>query len=244
MKQSGFTIVEVIIVVVVIGILASITSIGVTSWQHRTSTAAVKSDLQLVSSSMQSYLNFNNYYPPNFDGTGFVSSNKVAVSLYTNTGTTLVYTGLSPDQNAQLFLNTCNAILNPLSNVTTCEFAGKNSGAKVHVKGTSGANEIWNSPISEADIAISPGCNSECTDALAELIATFEAQGGQWDVNIPNSEVAMPEPTVMISGQADRYCAEGHASSKPEISYYVNSTTKQVTQGVCDRTGLGYPSAP
>lgn len=243
MKRNGFTIVEVIIVVVVIGILASIAALGWTNWQYRSAKSAVKSDMQLAASSMQSYLNFKNYYPPNFDGTGFVSSNNVAVSLYTNTGTTLVYTSLTPDQNAQLFLNTCNAILNPLTNVTTCEFAGKNNGAKVHVKGTSGANEIWNSPINKSAVTITP-CDSACTAALTSLKSNFESQGGQWPVIVPNNEVAMPEPTEVISGQADRFCAEGHASSMPEISYYVDSTTKKVTQGVCNRTGLGYPSVP
>lgn len=244
MKRNGFTIVEVIIVVVVIGILASIVALGWTSWQYRTASNAVKSDLQLAASSMQSYLNFNDYYPPNFDGTGFVSSSNVSVSLFTNTQTTLVYTGLTADQNAQLFLNTCNALLNPLANVTTCEFEGNNNGAKVHVKGTNGANEIWGSPIASTDVQISPGCDATCNTALNQLKSIFQAQGGTFPVVIPPNEVEMPAPTVMISGQADRYCIEGHASEQPSISFNVNSTTKKVTAGVCNRTGLGYPSIP
>lgn len=242
LKRAGFTLIEVVTVIAVLGILAVIATLSFGAWQTSVATNSVKSDLQLASSSMQSYLNLNSYYPPNFDGTGFISSKNVAVSLYTNTGTTLVYTSLTPDQNAQLFLNTCNALLNPLANVTTCEFEGNKSGAKVHVKGTSGANEIWDSPIAPGDVAISPGCDATCNAALTNLKNIFVAQGGTWDVVIPESEVQMPAPTEMITGQADRYCIEGHSSTDPSIGFYVDSTTKTVTEGVCDRTGLGYPS--
>ena len=60
---KGFTIVELVVVVVVIGILSAIVTLSYGSWKRSTISAQLKSDLSNVSVVMENYRNFNNIYP-------------------------------------------------------------------------------------------------------------------------------------------------------------------------------------
>lgn len=60
---SGFTIVEMIVVVTVIAILAGITIIGYGAWQQNIAKDQMKSDLNALRSSMEAARNFSNAYP-------------------------------------------------------------------------------------------------------------------------------------------------------------------------------------
>lgn len=62
-KQTGFTIVELLIVIVVIGILAAIVITTFTGVQKRARDSERKSDLQALSSQMEVYFADNSKYP-------------------------------------------------------------------------------------------------------------------------------------------------------------------------------------
>lgn len=59
----GFTIVELVVVIVVIGILATISIVGYGGWKTRTITNQLKSDLNGVAAMMKNARNFGNGYP-------------------------------------------------------------------------------------------------------------------------------------------------------------------------------------
>lgn len=61
--RLGFTAVELVVVICVIGILASIMIIGYGNWQKSITIAQLKSDLNGVTAAMEDYRNFNNIYP-------------------------------------------------------------------------------------------------------------------------------------------------------------------------------------
>lgn len=86
MKHKGFTIVELIIVIIVIAILASITVIGYGAWRERSAKTEVMSDLNNAALAMNNYRNFNtNGQPPSSLGaTGFKASPNVDVSMPIN----------------------------------------------------------------------------------------------------------------------------------------------------------------
>ena len=67
MKQHrilrGFTIIELIVVIVVIGILATVVIVGYGSWRQNIATSNVKSDLTNLGTAMNSARNTNNGYP-------------------------------------------------------------------------------------------------------------------------------------------------------------------------------------
>lgn len=81
---SGFTIVELAVVITVIGILAGITTIGYGNWRERSAKTEVKSDLLQVASSMENARNFNNAYPSTIPS-GFEASPDVTISIVSAT---------------------------------------------------------------------------------------------------------------------------------------------------------------
>ena len=81
--QKGFTIVELLIVIVVIGILAAITIVSFNGVTNRAKTAAINSDLSNVNQLIQLYQSTNNAYPTSIsqlnNGVGFTPSNGGAI---------------------------------------------------------------------------------------------------------------------------------------------------------------------
>lgn len=63
-KNSGFTIVELLIVIVVIGILAAITIIGYTGLTARANDSQRLSDITALSKALELYYNTEGQYPP------------------------------------------------------------------------------------------------------------------------------------------------------------------------------------
>lgn len=82
-KQKGFTIVELLIVIVVIGILAAITIVAYNGIQQRTHQTVVQSDFSSSGKKLEEYriLNTGNAYP--YNATMFVASGvKFSVKSY------------------------------------------------------------------------------------------------------------------------------------------------------------------
>lgn len=78
MKTRGFSLVELLTVIVVLVILASLTTLFISNWRDSAAETEVKNDLVNAVSAVESYSNYNSGYPANqasFD------------SLYTNTKT-------------------------------------------------------------------------------------------------------------------------------------------------------------
>ncbi len=234
LRGKGFTITEMIIIIGILGILAALVIVSLGSWQRTQATSSVKSDTQQAISALQSYKNFKGSFPPNLAGTGFAASRDVALTLSTNAPSIGVYQDLTGSQNAQLFLNACNANLFTTPNNTACSFQGNGTGAKIHAKGTNGSNTIWNSPIEQSSLSL--GCGSQqaaCNQAISDMISQFSSQGGVFPIIVPGNTTALPEPTQQPNGPANRYCIEGRASNYPDIVYYALSDNTTITAGPC-----------
>jgi prepilin-type N-terminal cleavage/methylation domain-containing protein len=72
--KKGFTIVELLVVIVVMGILAGITVIGYGAWREGSAAKVLKSDLNNVKTAMVSARNFGSGYPtaPSFSGSNAI----------------------------------------------------------------------------------------------------------------------------------------------------------------------------
>jgi len=62
-KQTGFTVVELIIVIVVIAILVGVTIVGYGAWRKGVAESAMESDISQATSQIESYRQWNNTYP-------------------------------------------------------------------------------------------------------------------------------------------------------------------------------------
>lgn len=236
--HRGFTVIELLVVAITIGTLAIVGVISYGDWKRRTVSTAVQNDVVGASASLATNMNFKNSYPPNLSGINFTPSPDVALVLYTNAPTNGVYQTLTPDQNAQLLLNVCNANLNGLYN-TVCTFVGNGGGAKIHVKGTNATNTQWQSPIAEDKVTLPYGPEYEA--ATASIIAQFTSQGGTFPVSTPGAPVTMPEPTLVPIGKATNFCLEGRSGLFTDIVYHITPNATDSKKGACpDDPSLHY----
>lgn len=73
-KQPGFTIVELLIVIVVIGILAAITIVAYNGIQSRARDTQRKSDTTVITQALEYYYSINGEYPPSSGSTAINTS--------------------------------------------------------------------------------------------------------------------------------------------------------------------------
>ena len=85
-NNKGFTIVEVITIIAVLGILATIGYFTISDWRLRTAKAEVTSDLNGVVSAMESARTFSSGYPASIPAT-FKASANVTVTLRSSSST-------------------------------------------------------------------------------------------------------------------------------------------------------------
>lgn len=97
-SKKGFTIVELIIVISVIAILATVSIVGYSSWRSSTLGTKVKSDLNAAASALEDYRTFNNGYPPSTTlPTTVTPTTGVSLSLYSSNATAFCVDGASTE---------------------------------------------------------------------------------------------------------------------------------------------------
>lgn len=239
--RRGFTIVEILIVVTIIAILATVSVITFANMRWQSIDALVKSTASDAQKALQTYGVFNNKtYPSNIAGTEYAPPLDVALALYTDASQTPVYSNLTADQNAQLFLYSCNGFMPVTDGANTyndsCSYAGQN----LHIKGTVTSNVVLHGPvIDQADFQLS--CGSACDAATSGIIATFIDEGGTFPITVPSKGSTLPQPTMVTSGVASTYCLEARSPVFSDVIYHATQNAANPVAGPCDTTGLHYP---
>lgn len=82
--SSGFTLVEVLIIIVVLAILVTLSIVAAGDWRKSSAETEVKSDLTSLAGAMESARNFSNGYPTSIPTT-FTASSNVTVTYKSGT---------------------------------------------------------------------------------------------------------------------------------------------------------------
>lgn len=241
-KTVGFTIVELIVVIVVLSILAVIATVSYIGIQRRSADSTVMRTIADAQKTLQTFRVFNRYYPSNIANTDYAPPVSIAVVLYTNAPELPLYTGLTPEQNAQLFLNSCNGFMPVVDGGVTynnsCVFNGNNA----HIKGTISSNVVINGPVfGQADFVLT--CGEACTTARDQAVASFLSQGGTFPITVPKHGSTLPAPTAVTYGNATDYCLEGRSPTYPDIIYHTTPDSASMPElGPCPpNPSLHYP---
>lgn len=112
-KHTGFTIVELITVITVLGILIAITTFAIGNWRQETAENEVKSNLSSAASAMENARNFGNGYPGSLPSS-FKESKNVQVTLKSSSTTAYCVEASSRDETSVVYRIT-NAMTSPTS---------------------------------------------------------------------------------------------------------------------------------
>lgn len=85
-SKAGFTLIELMIVIVIIGILAAIAIPKFTDTKARAYTAAQRSDLRNLAAQQESYFYTNHVYAATAGATGLAPSNGVTLTINESSG--------------------------------------------------------------------------------------------------------------------------------------------------------------
>lgn len=241
-SKGGFTVVELIIIVVVIAILAAITMVGYGNWQRSVATSSVQNDITHGAIGLKNYANFNTGYPPNLAGIDFQGSENVSLALWTNAQGVPVYSNLTPDENTQLLLFACNAYMPITDGGTTYNTACSIAGQNLHVSGQKSSNIVLKGPtVTLSDFSLT--CGPACTTARQQILDIFQQQGGTWPLTVSNNTVVLPKPSnFTATTNATAYCLQGTSPTFADIVYHITNTDTNIQAGPCpDNPALHYP---
>lgn len=237
----AFTLVELIIIVFVIALLATLALVTYGGVQKRSADAVTQRTVADALKSLQLYHVEKRSYPSNLADTDYLPPLTIATKLFTNAPQMPTYQNLTSEQNAQLFLNSCNGYMPIISGGQTYNTACVYNGNNIHIKGQASSNIVISGPTITQASFILP-CGSDCSVSQANIINTFIAQGGSFPIVVPKSGSTLPSPVMVNTGVASRFCVEGRAGQYNDVVYHSNSETQLIEAGSCgaDPT-LHYP---
>lgn len=240
-RLRAFTLVELLIVIVVIAILAAIVVVAYQGIQRRSADSVTVRTVSDALKNLQVYYANSRAYPSNVADTEYLPPLTVAVRLNTDAPQSPLYSGLTPDENAQLFLNTCNGFMPTTDGTNTYNTVCVYNGNNAHVKGTVSSNVVIKGPqINQSDFVLT--CGAACTTAQNNIISTFLSQGGKFPVIVPKKGSTLPAPAMQNTGDATRFCIQGQSAQFDDIIYHSNSEKQLVEAGPCPNDPvLHYP---
>lgn len=249
----GFTVVEILVVIVVIGILAGISIVAYNSIQGRARTSAIKTDLSNVAKIMEVAQAENKGAFPSFLPSDIRPSEGVTLHMVSQR---VVYESLDPVQSGVLFHTLCNELIaegwgrgSSLSGqvgqyITECNVDNDD---QIHINGWNshhfsvplGANTV--SDYYESAIGLDPWWPDELEVSQAfadELSSRYTAQGGAfpvtsfWDDWASPGNGGVPSEPLPPGTMPHMYCVEATHESAPSTMWHVTAD-KAPTPGSC-----------
>ena len=106
--KRGFTVVELMIVIVVLALLATLVMFGYQRWRQDAAYNSVRTDLQAASQAMNEYRNFNNTYPNTAQLKNTYKSKATITVQSLDSGRNFCLTGVGGSPEITLYLDSRN----------------------------------------------------------------------------------------------------------------------------------------
>jgi prepilin-type N-terminal cleavage/methylation domain-containing protein len=246
LPRTGFTIVELVVVISVVGTLATIGVLSYNGWQKSTATSAIKSDLSSVAAAMENYRNFNSGYPSVIPDT-FAHSPDVDMSDIEN-------------QTDTTFCISATSIKNPSAGSYHIDQNSGSQGAEA------GLCQVIPAPAISGDLIVNLGLSLDGSTVISNITNTTSCSAGStlqyrnsstsldgnnwsnysvWSINLPSYSASIAFGTTyrykiqarcVNSGQFssniesnDTYIATITAPAAPTLSVNLNSSNVQAT---------------
>lgn len=241
----AFTIVELLMIIVVIAILATLLIISYNGTTKMALTAAAKSDLHNAATVMERELQNTNAYPATLPS-DLKASNRVRLVLV-RSGAFPYYNNLSPVQSGTLFATTCQALIDEgrgtgkdqggttRDYITGCGNWNHNS-----MQFTGWKSKVWNTPVAKQpllDYANTFTVNGTwdkdqervTKEFYTELIERYEQQGGKFPITsfwdywaTPSNGGVMQQPLDPNVPTRPFFCVEATVPEIPSILWHVS----------------------
>ncbi len=245
-SSLGFTLVELMIVIVVIGILAAAAVVGYQGVQKRAVEASMLSDLSSSASIIENYgLQNNGIFPAtDYLRSEFKSSPDISMTIV-NPTIGVYYTNLSTGQNAALFVNVCNSLAMPISSGANTYASTCTGQWGMDINGGTHSSYL-STPIQQTFTLVGSACSNPdsnsaychpyyaaATNSTTALRNAFIAQGGTFPITMQNNANApLPTPSP-LTGPSSTYCVEATSTRFTELRYKLTSENNQPVIGGC-----------
>lgn len=251
----GFTIVELIIVVAVIAILATITIVGYNGATKLALSTAAKNDLQNVSIAMTQELRAHAAYPAQLPD-AVRASNRIILTLV-STGALPYYNNLSSVQGGMLLAKACQDLIDQGYGKGTSQggqardyITGCGNWNHDSMQVTGWDSKVWPVPVQKQAL-LDYGTNFHTSSTwdidqdrvmesfYTQMVARFEQMGGSFPVTsfwdswaTPSNGGVMAQPLDANAPTKPYYCAEATVDGQPDLIWHISESNK-IESGSC-----------
>jgi type II secretory pathway pseudopilin PulG len=208
-KNKAFTIVEVIVIVVVIGILAGMVTLGWANWNQKAEASKAKSDLNMAIATLGNEKNFKNGYP-----TTMPSSVKPSADIdlkYYSDGTTYCMEARSTKVSGVIY--SVRSSNTSTMDTTACGTAPAAPSPTASATSSSSIRVSW-SEVSGVSYTVkygtsSPTATSSCSGSPCVISGLSESTTYRFNVTASNLYGNTTSSTVSASTPANLSCPNG-----------------------------------
>lgn len=110
-NKNGFTIIEIIVTIAIIGILLSISVVSYGNWRQSAIITQIKNDLRNAATAFENYRNFNHTYPTSVSSLAdFTTSDEITISGGSLDGLNYCIAGVSDvNLNLQYYISSAGS---------------------------------------------------------------------------------------------------------------------------------------
>lgn len=251
LKHAGFTIVELLVVIVVIGILAAVTIVSYRGLSNRAIASSATSDLTTVKKHMEIAAAKGGGKYPNFIPDDVKASKDITLRLVQSKP----YSGLSSVQNGVLFQEVCNQLVaegygngTNLGGGSDQYISGCNVWSHTSVQINGWNSHVFPTPLSATSVrtwydanvaneAWFPNKRQTYFNFADELSARFTNLGGTFPIadfydNYASAYSYQTLPTPNAGYIPTEYCVEASHVTRTSLVWHVDQTGT-VRDGVC-----------